>query len=199
MADQVLLYISAAQDLKREREILGRAVVEIPVTLGWRIVQSPVHGSLVDQDAIIHSDLHLLLLGGDIRAPVGFEWRIARQSGKRTELYLKQRIEHTPAAQAFIRHVEEIAEWKPFSSGADLRLQVLKLISNHILDRAGYYQLSPAEIDGMMTWQKELETAEVSTVEEQRGVTGESSVILSVERYVPSEGVLLKKPSEDQE
>lgn len=198
MADQVLLYISAAQDLEREREILGRAVVDIPVTLGWRIVQSPVHGSQVEQDAILNSDLHLLLLGGDIRAPIGFEWRIARQARKRTELFLKQRIERTPAAQAFIRHVKEIAEWKPFRSGSDLRLQVLKLISNHILARAGNYQLSPAEIESLIAWQKELDTAEVSTDEEQRGVTGESSVILSVERYVPSEGVLLKKPGEDQ-
>ena len=41
MADQVLLYISAASDLEREREVLSKAVTEIPVDLGWRIVQSP--------------------------------------------------------------------------------------------------------------------------------------------------------------
>jgi hypothetical protein len=197
MADQILLYISAAQDLEREREILGRAVVDIPVTLGWRIMQSPMHALPVDQDAIIKSDLHLLLLGGDIRAPIGFEWRIARQAGKHTELFLKQRTQRTPAAQAFIRHVEEIEEWMPFKDGADLRLQSLKLISRHILDQAGYYSLSPSEIERLLSWKKELEAAETTTVDEQRGVTGENSVILSLERFVPSEGILLKKPGED--
>jgi hypothetical protein len=42
MADQILLYISAAEDLRPEREILSRAVTEVPVSLGWRIVHSPV-------------------------------------------------------------------------------------------------------------------------------------------------------------
>jgi hypothetical protein len=34
MADEVLLYISAASDLQREREILGWVVTEVPVPLG---------------------------------------------------------------------------------------------------------------------------------------------------------------------
>ena len=41
MADEVWVYISAGPDLQREREILGRAVTEVPVPLGWRVVQSP--------------------------------------------------------------------------------------------------------------------------------------------------------------
>jgi hypothetical protein len=42
MADEVLVYVSAAPDLQREREILSRAVTEVPVPLGWRVVQSPM-------------------------------------------------------------------------------------------------------------------------------------------------------------
>ena len=33
MVDTLLLYISAASDMEHERDILGRAVTEIPVTL----------------------------------------------------------------------------------------------------------------------------------------------------------------------
>jgi len=42
MADRVLLYISAASDLALEREVLSRAIIEIPTSLGWRIIQTPL-------------------------------------------------------------------------------------------------------------------------------------------------------------
>ena len=71
MADRLLLYISAASDLRAEREVLGRAVTEVPVSLAWRVVHSPGGDEPVDVDAVSRADVHLLLLGGDIRAPVG--------------------------------------------------------------------------------------------------------------------------------
>ena len=73
MIDTLTLYISAAQDLEHERDVLGRTVVEIPTTLGWRIVQSPLRVELVDLEMVTRADLHLVLLGGDIRAPIGLE------------------------------------------------------------------------------------------------------------------------------
>ena len=82
MADQVNLYVSAAADLEHEREILGRAVTEIPVTLGWRIVQSPLRDDPVDLVAVVEADVHLVIMGGDIRAPIGREWMAARRAGR---------------------------------------------------------------------------------------------------------------------
>jgi hypothetical protein len=199
MIDKIFLYISAAQDLEHERDVLGRAVVDIPTTLGWNIVQSPIRGEPVDLESVTRADLHLVLLGGDIRAPIGSEWLTARRAGRTPALFLKQGIPRTIAAQSFRRHVEEWARWQPFEGLADLRKQALKMISNHILNKAGYYSLSSTEYDSLQTWINKLEEIHGEVEDERRGVTGESSVILSPERYMPSDGVLLEAPVEPEE
>jgi hypothetical protein len=196
MADQLLLYVSAAPDLEREREILGRAVVEIPVSLGWRIVQSPLRDEPADLGAVASASVHLLLLGGDIRAPIGQEWIAARRAGRRPALFLKQGILRTPAASNFIRYVEQQAAWQPFKDGPDLRRQVLRLLADHLLQHAGHYALSPAELARLEAWRAGLQ-AEASAIDEGlRGGAGESGVVFSPERYVPSEGILLR-PGDD--
>ena len=106
MVDQILLYISAAGDLIPEREALSQAVVEIPVTLGWRIIQSPYKGEPVNPDAVTAADVHLLLLGSDIRAPIRLEWLYSRRFGRLPVLFLKQDIQRTMAAQNFMHHIE---------------------------------------------------------------------------------------------
>lgn len=73
MVDEILVYISATPDLQQEREIPGRAVTEIPVALGWRVVQSPSGDEPADLNAAARADVHTLLLGSDIRAPIGLE------------------------------------------------------------------------------------------------------------------------------
>ena len=47
------LYISAASDLRPEREVLAKAITEIPVSLGWQIKLSPIDPpEELDLDAI---------------------------------------------------------------------------------------------------------------------------------------------------
>lgn len=199
MIDKLFLYISAAQDLERERDMLGRAVVDIPTTLGWRIVQSPIRGEPVDLELVTRADLHLVLLGGDIRAPIGLEWLTARRAGRSPALFLKKEIPRTPAAQSFLRYVEGQSHWQPFKDLADLRDQALKLISDHILSKADYYSLSSSESERLQDWIEQLEESQGEVEQGPRGVTGESSVIFSPERYMPSEGVLLEDPEETGE
>jgi hypothetical protein len=198
MADFFTLYISAATDLERERDLLGRLVTEIPVTLGWRIHQSPSHGEPPDLDAVVHADAHLLLLGSDIRAPIGLEWSVSRRAGRRPVLLLKEDTLRTPAAEEFVRYLGGVDAWKIYKDSADLRWQVLLLLAGHILDRAEYFTLSPEEYEGLKTWRGELESAGKSKIEETRGGAGESSIILTTERYIPSEGVLIQ-PKKDLE
>ena len=121
MADRILLYISAASDLSFEREVLGRAIIEIPTSLGWRIKQTPVADELLDLEAVAAADVHILIMGGDIRAPVGAEWLAARHARRLPTLFLKQGAHHTPAAQIFVRDLERHAGWRPFDDAADLR------------------------------------------------------------------------------
>jgi hypothetical protein len=198
MVDTVLFYISAAQDLEYERDLLGRSVTEIPVTLGWRIQQTPLHGETADLEMVTQADLHVLLLAGDIRAPVGLEWLAARRTGRQPVPFLRQGIPRTPAAQAFIRYIEDHAVWKIYQDRSDLHGQVLKLLADHILERTIYYNLSTAEQDRLVKWRDQLQKAAGDKVEETRGGAGESGLILSPERYVPTQGILLKPPDENE-
>ena len=72
----------SAADLEPERDLLAWAVTEVPVTLGWRIVQSPGGDEPADLETVAQADVHLLLLGSDIRAPIGQEWIAARRAGQ---------------------------------------------------------------------------------------------------------------------
>lgn len=196
MLSQVNLYISAAADLEREREVLSKAVAEIPVDLGWRIVQSPRGSQPLDLTAIRQADVHLLLLGGDIRAPIGQEWHTARWAGRRPVLLLKQMEMRTAAALDFIRYVEQVASWQRFGDAADLRRQVLHLLGEHIWNQGERYGLTLAEVERLKGWREELAIATTAGDEPMRGGVGESSILFSQERFVPSKGVLIepKKP-----
>jgi hypothetical protein len=197
MADEVLVYISAAADLQPEREILGRAVTEVPVSLGWRVVQSPPGDEAADLDAAAHADVHMLLLGSDIRAPIGREWIAARRAGRQPVPFLKQRVLQTPAAQSYQRYIEVQVAWRPFRSGAGLRRQVLELLADHILARAQYYALSPPEVTRLRGWRAELERPGRSVDEATQGGAAASGIVLSPQRYVPSDGVLIQPPAEE--
>ena len=145
MADEVLVYISAAPDLQPEREIVGRAVSAVPVTLGWRVVQSPSGDAPADLEAAARADVHLLLLGRDIQAPIGREWIAARRAGCRPVPLLKRGVLQTPAAQSFQRYIEQQVAWRPFRDCAELRFLGLTLLANHIMAQAQHYALSPLE------------------------------------------------------
>ena len=197
MLNSVLLYISAAMDLQPEREVLGRAVTEIPVSLGWRIVQSPSRDEPVASEAVAGAEVHLLLLGTDIRAPVGLEWQIARRAGRWPVPFLKRDVLRTPAAQDFVRFLEGhrphgAAAWQPFLDAADLRRQALGLLARHLSDRASLYALTPLELARLEEWRTGIEAVAPAADDEIRGGAGESGILLSRERYVPSDGVLIR-------
>ena len=198
MVDILHLYISAASDLVQERESLSHAVAEIPVTLGWRVIQSPAHGEAVDIDAVAQADFHILLLGSDIRAPVGLEWRLARRANRLPVTFLKQEVVRTMAALDYIRYLEEQTTWRKYKDIIDLHRQALHLLAEHILTQAVYYALKPAESEKLTAWVKTLDTPKNETPVLHGGI-GESSVVLSPERYIPSEGVLIQvKPKNEK-
>jgi hypothetical protein len=84
-----------------------------------------------------------------------------------------------------------------------LRSLVLKAVTSHILVRAATYGLSPAELATLQAWRSELDEAPATAEEDTRGGAGESGVVLSPERYVPSEGLLLgeraSSPDDDED
>jgi hypothetical protein len=181
------VYISAASDLMAEREALARMIAALPVTLVWHIVQTPLtEVDPLDLDALGSADLYFLLMGSDIRAPVGLEWLSARRVRQSAVAYLKQGVLRTPAAQVFIKDAGVV--WRPFFDTTDLSRQIQHTLTEHLLRHATQYLLTPDEIAGLET----LPTSDTSTDQASQGEeAGHSAVILSRERFEPSEGVVI--------
>jgi hypothetical protein len=182
----VTIYISAASDLMAEREALGRMIAGLPVTLAWRIMQTPLGAEPLDLEAVQQADLYLLLLGSDIRAPVGLEWHTAAYTGRPISAFLKQGLARTLAGQAFVRNTG--VEWQPFSDAAHLRRRVERLLAEFLLRHAVRFTLTPLEVEQLTVLLKpETETDQPPGGEG----TGHSAVILSRERFMPREGVIV--------
>jgi hypothetical protein len=196
MADVIVVYISAASDLELEREVLNRAITEIPTTLAWRIILTPLTHEEPDLRAVADADVQLLLLGSDVRAPVGVEWAIARRARKMPTLWLKQAISRTQAAHAFMKELERHTTWRFFSDIGDLRRQALLLLVDHILSQQEHYNIKNEELDKLSSFRKKLAKSKRQPVDDTRGGAGNSSIILSTERYIPSNGVLLTEPEQ---
>ena len=193
----VTIYISAAADLMAEREALARMVAALPVTLAWRIAQTPVtDADFLDLEALQVADLHLLVMGSDIRAPVGLEERIVSRAGRLSAAFLKRGILRTPAGQVFIKGAG--VAWQPFADAADLTRQVQRLLVEHLVSYALRYALTPEEVARLETLTPAEEPARGAGGKE----AGHSAVILSRERFEPSEGVVVGEaghgPAEDQ-
>ena len=163
------------------------------------MAQSPRKSDPLDLDAVAEADVHILLLGGDIRAPIGLEWLAAQRAGRRPTLFLKQDIQRTSAALSFVRFVESKATWRPFKDGAALRQSVLEMLADHILERAMIYALTPVEIERLRAWRAELRETTAAVDDESTGGAGDSGLIFSQERFVPSQGVVIRPGNTEEQ
>ena len=196
MSDPFLLYISASADLQAERELLGKSIAEIPVDLGWRITLSPSKNEPLDLEIISRADCHILIMGSDIRAPIGLEYWQALRFGSKPVTCLKSNLNRTPAANKFIRFVREYSQWQMYTGGKELQQLVLPVIIDRILERALAFNLTPVEIANLEQWRTDLIGASDAAEEDLGGGTGESSIILSVDRFTPSDGILIEPADE---
>lgn len=196
MVDTIKLYISAANDLQLERDLISRITTEIPVTLGWQINLTPFGEKTLQEDLVLDANLHILILGIDIRAPIGFELYLSRSVGRSPILFLKGDINRTPAAVNFYRSISEVGQWHTFDDLGDLRYQALKQISRFIINRSDFFSLHTDEKDQLSEFITNLEKSTPEQIEDRQGVAGEDSVILSRERFTPRGGVLIKAPEE---
>jgi hypothetical protein len=199
MTDPFLLYISAAADLRAERELLGKSIAEIPVDLGWKITLSPRKNEPLDLKFISRADCHILIMGSDIRAPIGLELRHTLRFGNKPITCLKRGISRTPAANEFTRYVREFSQWQMFSGWRELQQLVLPMIVDRVLERTLLFNLTSVEISSLEQWRKDLVGAKNAAEEDLGGGTGESSVILSVDRFTPSDGILINPAGEEND
>lgn len=181
----VTIYISAAPDLMAEREALAQMIAKLPVTLAWHIVQTPPDGELVNTAALQVASLFILVMGSDIRAPTGTEWHLAQQAQRQVAAFVKRGVPYTPAGQVFVRQAG--GAWRPFSDTAHLSRQVQQLIVEHLLFHAIQYALTPTEIAGL---EQTLASGASPQTDDAKGA-GHSAILISPERYVPGEGVVI--------
>jgi hypothetical protein len=183
----VIIYISAASDLMAEREALARMIAALPVTLAWHILQTPVsEADSLDLEGLQSASLHFLIMGSDIRAPVGLERHVARRAHRPVVAYLKQSVPRTPAGQVFINDAR--GTWQTFRDAPDLSGQIQRVLVEYLVRHAAQYALTPEEVAKLEALPiPDTSTEQVSGGEE----AGHSAVVLSHERFEPSEGIIL--------
>jgi len=131
MASQIRLFISGGPDQEPARELLGRALAEFPVNVGWVIKRTP------DVDSAAESHLFLILLGADITAPVGLELYWARRTEKPILAY-RADVSRTPAGQVFVQENAGL-DWRRYSELAMLRRYAITDLSRFLLAHAERY------------------------------------------------------------
>lgn len=183
----VLIYISAAADVMAEREALARMIARLPVTLAWQVGQTPLGEERVAPELPAAAELHILVMGGDIRAPVGLELYTVRAAGRPTVAFLKRGVARTIAGDIFIK--ESRLAWQPFAGAVDLSRRVQQTIAAHLLRHALRFALSPVEVEALQALLTNDSPAEPPAT--TGAEAGHSAVILSRERYTPSQGIII--------
>ena len=171
-----------------EREALAQMIATLPVALPRHIVQTPAEAEPIDLESLRTANLYFLIMGADIRAPVGLELHTAQQAGQSVAAYFKQNIPYTPAGQVFTRQAR--LNWQPFSDATNLSRQIRQIIVKYLLQQAITYALTPTEIAQLERIQHTPEPQEQNA---QAEGTGHSAVLLSPERYIPSEGIIVEE------
>jgi hypothetical protein len=185
----VTIYISATDELMAEREELARMIARLPVDLPWHIVQTPLGSQPFDTTALRAADFFVLLMAGDIRAPVGWELQNAIRSGQRVTGFLKQSVLRTPAGLAFVRQATTQIEWQPFKDAADVSRQMQKVLVRSILQQATTFALRPDDI--LRLEQLLSDPSDSENIPETGSGTGHSAVLVSRERPVVNQDLNL--------
>ena len=193
MVDILKLYVSAANDLPDEKEIIGQMVTEIPVTLGWQINHTPSGKNTIIGKTVLDADYHMIIFGEDIRAPVGYELYISRRQGRKPPIFIKKNVARTIAGIEFLKNKANSYVSVSYRSLAEFRKLALTSISHFIINQKDYFQLKTQEYEKITNFIHSLEEIDTELLDH---ATGADSIILSRERYLPKDGVLIKQPIE---
>ncbi|MCR4408493.1 MAG: DUF4062 domain-containing protein [Anaerolineae bacterium] len=160
MAGPIRLFVSSSPDLVSEREILGQAVAELPVSVGWEIKHTPRAGEDAFEalDFLVRCDLYLVLLGTDFAAPMGVEWERALDAGKLPLAYRKN-VLHSPSAQMLLRRPG--VAWTEFESPQELKAQVTRALAQVVLDRGEQFGLHLQDVEALLALMKREKKAQV--------------------------------------
>lgn len=172
------LFVSSSPGLAAEREALGQAVAELPISLGWEIKHTALPGE--DIGAVLAfiagCDLSIVMLGADFAAPMGLEWQAIHNAGKRLLTYRKRTL-YSPSAEGLLRRSG--VAWVPFDTPQDFKADVTLTLAQIVLDHGEELGLHLDDVESLLMLleaQKERDT--VDEPDRRRGA-GQSGVILS--------------------
>lgn len=155
MATRVRLFISAGPAEEPARELLGRALAELPVNIGWIIKRTP------DVDAVAECHLFVLVMGADIVAPVGLELWWALRTEKPILAYAAG-IGRTPAGQVFWQE-NALLDWTRYADLPGLHRAFVTDISRFLLAHPDRYGLTLFEAERLRLWVAELDRRPAAT------------------------------------
>jgi hypothetical protein len=182
----IQLFVSSSPDLVAEREALGQAVAELPVSAGFEIMHTRP-GKTVDIGETLafieQCDLYVIVLGADFAAPMGIEWRRAQDTLKPTLAYTKREL-HSPSAQQLLRDASIAREtgvaWESFESPQALKAHATWALAQILLNRGEMFGLHVDDIDGLLAVLGK-ESEEPSGKPDQREGAGRGGIILGRE------------------
>jgi len=177
MAEKIRLFVSSSRDLAVEREAVGQAVAELPISKGWEIRHTAHRGEPISitREAVEKCDIFLLILGQDATAPIGLEWEYARFAKKRILAYRKD-VAYSPSAQYFLRASK--VEWQTFKDAEELKRSLLKALAQELLDLKNRYGLMVEDVEKLLELLKRLEEEEEEEPVGEAEGAGESGIIL---------------------
>ncbi len=179
MPRPIRLFVSCSPDLAAEREMLGRLIAALPVSLGWDVAYTPLPGERPRPGliSVADSDIFLVLLGHDFAAPMGVEWADAALRERSRFAFRKNGL-NSPSAQLHLRETRAHVAWEAFDGPDDLRQKLTPLLAQLLLDRGEYFGLQLSEVDGLLAVVKAARDEEPPEEEDTRRGAGRGGVIL---------------------
>ncbi len=180
MNKELGIYISAAPEADAECELVGRLLAEMPRSVKWTIKRTPrpYEDQHVDVEALRQGQFYLIVLGSDIVAPMGIEWRVAQEGNIRTFAFRNVETGFTPAAIFFSRHVG--IPWRDYHTPGEFIHTFERSLITELITGTPGYGLDMDDIQILSTRLEALEEREEETEDERRGA-GRGGVILSTD------------------
>lgn len=186
------LYVSISPDLRAEREVIGRAVAALPVDVGWEVDTTP--GPLDpagDPQAATRAHVYALVMGEDIRAPMGVEWTAARRGGSVVVALLKDGP-RTPAAHEFVKTTD--VAWQGYKAAGEVGAQVQRALAQMLLDHGREFELKVMESQALADLVKTLAERQADEGQDARSGAGQGGVIFAPSREAGQGGIEIGRP-----
>ena len=176
---ELSLYISAAAEMDAECELIGQLLAGLPRSARWTIKRTPMAGTneLLDLAALINSSIYVILLGADLKAPMGVEWEAAGAAGIRRLAYRCTTRVASPAAGSFAR--EAGAVWQRYDEPHALLRQFERGLIQTLINGTPGYGLDLQAISELAARLQELDDQPDEPQTEDRRGAGHGGVILA--------------------